>query len=328
MPLKFISLFAGIGGFDLGLERAGMKCVGQVEIDEYCQKVLAKHWPDVPRHDDVKTFTQEVWEDWEAAQVLCGGYPCQPFSYAGKREGGADPRHLWPEFARVIRDLRPRVVLLENVPGHTSLGFGQVLGDLAEMGFDAEWAVFPASAFGAWHERKRLFVIAYANGSKLRVEPRRSRGEDGEDSSQSRHDGSEEHVADSNEVGRERNQEVCEGELVPQRSSREVPDTEGQRCGEEGEFRREQSEEWLAGGSQTKLSANASSKRLQGLRGSQRVFRQQPAPSSACGWEVEPDVGRVAHGVPNRVHRIRALGNAIVPQCAEYVGRCVIEASR
>src|SRR5690606_17384107 len=130
------SLFSGIGGLDLGLERAGMNVIWQSEIDPYASKVLAKHWPTVPNLGDITTID---WSRVERPDVICGGYPCQPFSLAGVRRGEHDDRHLWPYFADALRYLRPRYALLENVPGHLSLGFGRVLGDLAELGFDAEW---------------------------------------------------------------------------------------------------------------------------------------------------------------------------------------------
>ena len=132
--MNVLSLFAGIGGLELGLERAGMTVVGQVEIDPYCRRVLAKHWPEVPRHDDVRTAV-EWWRGGDPRPVVdlvCGGFPCQPVSVAGQRLAQADPRWLWPAFHTVVRGLRPRYVLVENVPGLLAAGMGDVLGDLAE----------------------------------------------------------------------------------------------------------------------------------------------------------------------------------------------------
>src|SRR5262245_35260350 len=131
MTFTFGSLFSGIGGIDLGLERAGMECVWQCENDPYASRVLARHWPAVPNLGDAHAVR---WEDVERVDLIAGGYPCQPFSVAGQRRGDADPRHLWPRFRDAVRVLRPRYALLENVPGHFSLGFGRVLGDLAELG--------------------------------------------------------------------------------------------------------------------------------------------------------------------------------------------------
>lgn len=160
--MKFGSLFAGIGGLDLGLERAGMECVWQVENDPYATKVLEKHWPDVRRYGDIKEIN---WEEVERPDLVCGGFPCQPVSIAGKQRGAADKRWLWPEFAHCLRVVRPRYVLVENVPGLLARGMGNVLGDLASLGYDAEWESLPAAAFGAPHLRYRVFVVAH-NGSQ------------------------------------------------------------------------------------------------------------------------------------------------------------------
>lgn len=173
-----LSLFAGIGGLDLGLERAGMTVVGQVEIDPFCRSVLERHWPDVPRHDDVRTAVA-WWMDRARppVDVVCGGFPCQPFSTAGLRGGTGDPRWGWPWMANVVRAVRPRHVVVENVAAllMDAEAFGWLLGDLAELGFDAEWSVLSACAVGAPHTRERLFLVAYANGgdgpSRLGVVP-------------------------------------------------------------------------------------------------------------------------------------------------------------
>lgn len=178
--MNVLSLFAGIGGIELGLERAGMKTVGQVEIDPWCRKVLAKHWPDVPQHEDVVT-APEWWlsEERPNVDLICGGFPCQPFSLAGKQLGISDPRWLWPATAAVIRAVRPRYVLLENVSAlvRDSWAFGTVMADLHALGFDAEWATLRASDFGAPHNRERVYIVAYSQGvdgqARDRVEPGR-----------------------------------------------------------------------------------------------------------------------------------------------------------
>ena len=165
--LTFGSLFAGIGGFDLGFERAGMTCSWQVEIDDYCRKVLAKHWPNVRRWDDVRTFPPKPVDDWRV-DVLCGGFPCQDISNAGKRAGIDGERSgLWSEFARIIRVLRPRFVVVENVAALLGRGIGTVLADLAKSGFDAEWGVLPACAMGSPHSRERVFCVAYPTGERF-----------------------------------------------------------------------------------------------------------------------------------------------------------------
>ena len=167
--MTFGSLFAGIGGFDLGFERAGMTCEWQVEIDPYCQRVLAKHWPNVRRWDDVRTFPPADGE-W-GVDVICGGFPCQDISEAGKRAGlDGDRSGLWFEYERIIRALRPRYVVVENVSDLLVRGFDRVLGGLAACGYDAEWQCLPSGAFGAVHSRDRVFVLAHnANGNDERA---------------------------------------------------------------------------------------------------------------------------------------------------------------
>lgn len=159
--MTFGSLFAGIGGIDLGLERAGMSCAWQVEIDPWCRRVLAKHWPHVQRFDDVKTFALEKQESLKV-DCIAGGFPCQDVSDAGHKVGLAGARSgLWSEFARIIRVLRPRYVLVENVEGLRKRGLGNVLRDLALLGYDAEWCLLSASIFGLPHGRRRLLIVAY-----------------------------------------------------------------------------------------------------------------------------------------------------------------------
>ena len=160
--IKIGSCFSGIGGFELGLERAipGAKTAWQIEQNKFCQKVLAKHWPNAVIYDDIKTVnTAEL----EKVDLLCGGFPCQDLSYAGNRKGLHDGKKssLWFDMLKIISDIRPRVVCLENVPGIFTLGIGTVLGGLAKIGYNAEWQIIQASDFGAPHRRKRWFAIAY-----------------------------------------------------------------------------------------------------------------------------------------------------------------------
>jgi len=164
--ITFGSLFSGIGGIDLGLERAGMHCEWQVEKDEYCTKVLAKHWPNVTRYGDIRAIDTSTLT---RVDLIAGGFPCQPHSLAGQRKASADERNLWPEFARIIRELRTKWVLVENVVGLLSSEggnfFGSVLRDLATCGYDAEWFVLSAAQFGAPHLRERAFIVAHAPGT-------------------------------------------------------------------------------------------------------------------------------------------------------------------
>lgn len=160
MRMRVGSLFAGIGGFDLGLERAGFEIAWQVEINPDGQRILTKHWPHVPRFGDICAID---WSIVPRIDVLCGGFPCQDLSYAGKRAGIDGERSgLWSEYVRAIRALRPKYVIVENVPGLlTNAYLGRVLRDLAQSGYDAEWACVPASAFGALHRRDRVWIVAY-----------------------------------------------------------------------------------------------------------------------------------------------------------------------
>lgn len=171
--MKFGSLFSGIGGIDLGLERAGMECVWQVEIDEFCRKVLTKHWPNVPKFNDVRESGKH---NLEPVDLIAGGFPCQDVSVAGAR-AGIDGRRsgLWREFARIVSELRPRYALVENVTGLLSDGMGRVLGDLAAIGYDAEWDVISACQFGASHTRERVFIVAYPPSDRQQRDVRETR---------------------------------------------------------------------------------------------------------------------------------------------------------
>lgn len=160
--MTFGSLFSGIGGLDLGLERAGLACRWQVEVDPFARAVLERHWPGLRRHDDITTFHPDgTWE----VDLVAGGFPCNDVSCAGRKLGIDGPRSgLWREFARVVRVLRPGLVLVENTPGLAHRGLGRVLGDLATLGYDAEWEVLSAAGAGAPHLRERLFILAYPVG--------------------------------------------------------------------------------------------------------------------------------------------------------------------
>jgi len=266
-PMKFVSLFAGIGGIDLGLERAGLECVGQVEIDDYATKVLEKHWPNTPRIRDVRDFQGHEFGEFD---LLTGGYPCQPFSYAGTRGGENDPRHLWPEVNRIIRAVRPKFILLENVPGHLSLGFGRVLGDLAESGYDARWDCIPAAAIGAPHRRDRVFILANS------------------DSIRRLHGQVTQHTTERGQYA----------QRDTSASGATLANSESAKWRTEEPYRVSQAQ-WT-----TKLGERS---------GKPRPFNNW--------WETEPDVGRVADGVPGRVDRLKGLGNAVVPQVIEWIGR-------
>jgi len=296
-PLTFGSLFAGIGGMDLGLERAGMKCQWQVEIDPYCRKVLAKHWPDVRREKDVRYFLagkrlRRDWRRW-SVDVIAGGFPCQDISYAGRGAGLKGERSgLWYEFARIVRILRPRYVIVENVAALLTRGLDSVLGTLATIGYDSEWACIPAASVGAPHIRDRVFIVAHSANEQCKA----GRGCEGPPKLR----GAEFDVRGSPDlsytesVGRRKRRQgrtVASGEMR-EASWCDVPDAD-KSCKHARTFNAEMARTQLA------------------LR--------------AGWWKSEPNVGRVAYGVPARVDRLRGLGNAVVPQVAEYVGRCVMQ---
>lgn len=249
--LKVLDLFSGIGGFSLGLERTGgFETVAFCEINPFCRAVLAKHWPTVRQYSDVRELTADLLAaDGIAVDVITGGFPCQDISVAGAQAGMGDGTRsgLWSEIARLAGDLRPEFIILENVSnllggpsGRPGGWFGRVLGDLAEIGYDAEWHCIPASYLGAWHRRDRVWVVAYSNG-----------------------DG--------------RREGISEEPLVRQRH----------------------------------LSQCAP-----------RVSPQWPGRSDLPA----PTLSGARDGLPRRVDRIASLGNAVVPQIPEMIGRAILEA--
>ena len=413
------SLFSGIGGLDLGLERAGMEVIWQSEIDPYACKVLSKHWPEVVNHGNIKEIN---WGDVVRPDIICGGYPCQPFSTAGKRNGTDDPRHLWPWVREAISELRPKYAILENVRGHVSLGLNVVLGEMASIGYDAEWQIVSAASVGAPHRRDRVIIIAYPigelantdNSRRLHRQPQvftadrwlnalsligsgsadvadtnssdtpngrkrkglssqdTSRGDDRSGSGSGSDIGqvsmgstrqNTSNVANPDNTGsgaptsgtdRNRAQEVQRRDNQPQSGlsgcSTDVANTTSKFC---NECRNENVVEqptncnicqwWKetdiqeAGRASRNFNvantdARETSRRLGSVPTDTEQVRQQRdnarREESHAGrqwWTTEPDVGRVAHGIPSRVDRLRGLGNAVVPQVAELIGRMVID---
>ena len=297
--MRFGSLFAGIGGIDLGLERAGMECAWQVEIDDYCQKVLAKHWPDVERFRDVRECGRG---NLAAVDLIVGGFPCQPHSVAGKRRGAEDDRNLWPEFGRIVAELKPYYVLAENVPGIITTYLDTVLSDLDNLGYTCATFNLPAVAFDAPHRRHRIFIVAISNGArnperKIRHWQLQDIGGTGED------------VAHSSRHGRgwrSNGDEKGDGRTLQ---------TEGSCSGEKQGLLADADEQGLQGRQWTRVEP----------REQQTALREGSTSYGRSWWSVEPDVGRVAHGIPSRVDRLRGLGNAVVPQVAEWIGLRIME---
>ena len=268
--LRVLDLFSGIGGFSLGLERTGgFETVAFCEIDPFCRRVLAKHWPKVTCYEDVCTLNADTLaRDGIGIDVICGGFPCQDISIAGQGAGLQGERSgLWFEYARLIGELRPSYILVENVGALLHRGLDAVLGCLASLGYDAEWHCIPASAVGAPHERDRVWIVAHAN-DRQRV-----------------------------------------GSLGPIRSGRD------------------------AFSSSREAVADADKGNEHGRNGALQVGRLPLAREIAddgyarrAQWSSEPGMGRVAHGVSNRVDRVGALGNAVVPQIPELIGRAILAA--
>lgn len=282
---QVLDLFSGIGGFSLGLERTGgFKTVAFCEINEFCREVLNQHWPDIPVYDDVRGLTAaRLGADGVHPDVITGGFPCQDISLAGKGAGLSGERSgLWFEFRRLIAEICPAWVIIENVSALRSRGLDAVLGSLAEIGYDAEWHCIPAAAVGAPHRRDRIWIVAYPAGQP-EPEPR--------------------HQAKTISDQRDARLDLSGG------CSRQPDRTPDQNVAYTDESRL-----------QRRLRAilsECSRERAIGESGS----------SIGCAadhWLVEPDVGRVADGVPNRVDRLRSLGNALVPQIPEIIGRTII----
>jgi DNA (cytosine-5)-methyltransferase 1 len=244
-----LDLFSGIGGFALAAQAVGYTTVGFSEIDPFACAVLKRHWPDVPNHGDIRNVRNV------RAELVTGGFPCQPFSHAGKRRGAADDRHLWPEMCRVIDESKATLVVAENVPGIIRMELDHVLADLESLGYACWPLVIPACAVDAKHCRDRVWIIA------KRI------------------------VAHA---------ESCE--------SRQSSQRQGGSC--------------FGGRSSNCDGATDSWCETDGLREGLESFHR---------WPAEPAVGRVAHGIPHRTHRLRALGNAIVPQVAEKILKAMMK---
>jgi DNA (cytosine-5)-methyltransferase 1 len=276
--LKVLDLFSGLGGFSLGLERTGgFETAAFCEIDPFCRQVLAKHWPGVKQYDDIRKLTgAQLRADGISVDAICGGFPCQDVSLAGKRGGlEADRSGLWAEYDRLIGELGPRLVLVENTPGLLSLGMGRVLGDLAARGYDAQWDCIPANRVGAPHERDRVWIVAYPNQDRLQERVHVSRlGEE---------------AGAGEQAGRSADGVFAQAQPA-YADAREQP--LGSASGRMG-----------------------------------RLF--QPVPWHRA-WPIasEPVLGRGADGIPHRLDRVGALGNAVVPAVPELIGHAILESLR
>lgn len=261
------SLFSGIGGFDLGLERAGMSVRWQVENNDYCRNVLNKHWPKVPCHYDIRAID---WREIPRVDLVCGGFPCQPFSLAGKRKQENDARNLWPEMRRAIDGLRPTWMLGENVAGATRYIHAVVKPDLEAFGYRVRVFGIPACAVGASHLRQRRWIVAYADGQR-----------------QSQPQGSQRKQRGRIEHGGE---DVADANSQPTRRA-------------------------------TKSRQEYRDRKFESALG----VLAHGLPAGLVRWGDEPEgVPRVAQRAEDRVHKLRGLGNAIVPQIAEALGKMIL----
>ena len=303
--LKHVDLCSGIGGFALGFSWAELSHpVLFCDIEPWSRKILAKHWPDVKIAKDVKELANDPDGLIPDCDILSCGYPCQPFSVAGKQRGEEDDRHIWPEIFTIIQSKRPTCIVCENVYGHISMGLDTVLSDLETEGYSCQPFIVPACAVNAPHRRDRLWIVAHTNS----------------------------HGKPNGSINEEK------------RSRQLVGDTENIRCDRGATpVRREgaqnkQVEQFSVRGKLSRSSENVAytdNKRSQGrLSGGKDEERQSEHGHTRCSsaahrqpteewWAAEPSVGRVANGIPKRVDRLKGLGNAIVPQIAMQIGLCI-----
>ncbi len=361
--MRVMDLFAGIGGFTLGFEAVGFETVAFCEIDKNSCKVLEHNWPGIPIYNDITELTNERLKSdgLTGIDILTAGFPCQDISSAGNQAGIHGERSgLWSETCRCIGEIRPGLAVLENVTaliaGDNGGWFGRVLGDLAEIGYSCIWNCIPASQLGANHHRDRIWIIAYPNRAGLRIQSITYEGSSSE--TQSADDGEEGDVANTTGTGRwTRLREDRAGQPAQRKGTDtdddsqpegkgNVSDTAGQRGKARGanglgdEYQPWRDEGFTESESKQAHLSYAYGTGLQGRlqheiayqegwevpnigRASERCLGRQR--HGDCYWGVEPRLGRVADGVPRRTHRLKQLGNAIVPQLAELLARGIIE---
>jgi DNA (cytosine-5)-methyltransferase 1 len=433
--MNHLDLFSGIGGFSLGLEKAGFTTKAFCEMDPFCKLVLNKHWKDIPVYDNIKTLHgTQIEKDIGAIDIITGGFPCQPYSVAGKQKGTNDDRYLWPEMFRVIREVQPTFVIAENVKGLVNIQDGMVFetvcSDLESEGFEVQTFIIPAAGIGAPHKRERVWIVAYSDSNRHSNKIRGSSTKEERISQEHRQDHNttrkssgassvwetnNQHVPNSSGkrsssqsigVNRELAEEssgekktrnkstlctssLCsdvsnsntrfsdgsQEEIQSRRSSRDeyVENSrrtlrQGSQFGTENENeireedanqseRSSQTREDVVADTYTRFS-NGSQEEIQSRRNAVDTSSEDLADTSSeqsdsqnygqeqrevsepkqiklggrssgllwpSNWEFEPDVGRVADGIPGRAHRLKALGNAIVPQIAEEIGKAIMK---
>jgi DNA (cytosine-5)-methyltransferase 1 len=379
MQLKVLDLFSGLGGFSLGLERTGyFKTIAFCEIDKYCSLILDKHWKGIKIYNDVKKINKEQFDTdgIKYPDIITGGFPCQPFSVAGKQKGTGDDRHLWPEMFRIIKTFKPKFVIGENVKGLINIQdgvvFETVCTDLESEGYEVQAFNIPAAGVGAPHRRERIWILAtnVANSISNNEREQITRGDEKERGIQKEYrqnnsttrqssrtsaiwngDRGYEDMANSNtRFGNGTNEEIFSRRQTSNTSSTGGgdKDVENTRCtlqqgtvfqGEnENEIRKGNADQSQRSSSSSEYDvANPSSEQSHSNDNGQeqREISQQEQielggrsggtlwPSN---WEFEPNVGRVANGIPGRVHRLKGLGNSIIPKIAEEIGKAIIGA--
>lgn len=314
--LQHLDLFSGIGGFSLGLETAGLAdTVAFCDIDKYCTKVLNKHWPHVPVFSDIKELNYDKLKanGINNIDIITGGYPCQPFSVAGLKKGEEDPRHLWPEYFRLVKELRPTWVIGENVSGHVKQGLDTVLENLESEGYSTRTFSISASSIGANHKRERVWILAHSGrslreGTEFGATNENETREENANQSERSSSTSKLNVADSQREGLER---------LSEQSSTFRGEDKGTQFGNESSG-----------------TGNVADSKREGLQGSEQsethtgktetqFSASEPFETTGLHWAIEPDVGRVANGIPNRVDRLKSLGNSLVPQIPYLIANCI-----
>ena len=323
--LKHLDLFSGIGGFSLGLEATGgFETVAFCDIEKFPRKILKKHWPHVKQYKDIKELTYErlQTDGIIPIDIITGGYPCQPFSVAGRKKGEKDKRHLWPEMFRLIRECKPTWVIGENVSGHIKQGLDTVLENLESEGYSTRAFSISASSIGATHKRERVWIVAYSECDNNKQEIRKIDEEKKSIQRKYRKNNSNPWKFSGTDSIRETNNEYVEDTRCTLRQGSLFGTENANETGQEDADQFERSSSSSGNG-----ISNTNGSGLQGL-GSEHQLREGQEERSfgwERWWELEPDVGRVANGVSKRMDRLKGLGNSLVPAIPYIIGQSILK---
>ena len=314
--LNVLDLFSGIGGFSLGLEATeGFETKAFCELDKYCKSVLKKHWPDTRQYDDIKELTYDKLrsDGIDTIDIITGGYPCQPFSVAGKQKGTEDKRHLWPEYFRLVKECRPTWVIGENVSGHIKLGLDQVIEDLESEGYATRTFSISASSIGANHQRERIWIIANANNDGPHTEKR----DETKQSSNRQKDGIP--IGNGNSTNANSNGLLKDDSNIRPQSTESIGK-------DSGSIRKDIPREQHMANANSGSEETLNQERVLGEQNTEGETERYPDGSLQVHgqWNFEPNVGRVADGIPSRVDRLKSLGNSLVPQIPYYIGQTIL----